>query len=395
MSRALFLPHRFPYPPDKGDKIRSYQLLRYLAQRGEVFLGTFADDLNDLRHLAKLRELCAEVFVRPLAGKARRVLSLRGFFTGEALSVVHYRDAALQRWVDRVVREHAIDQVVVFSSQMAQYVEAKRFSSMKRVVDFCDVDSDKWRQYAQDKPWLQAQIYAREASKLLAYERRIAGLFDASFFVNQQEADLFRGFAPESSTKVHHFDNGVDTEYFDPAEPHPSPFGQGGQVAVFTGAMDYWPNVDAVCWFASEVLPLIQERVPDLRFFIVGSSPTAEVRALAAISGVTVTGRVPDVRPFLAHAAVAVAPLRVARGTQNKVLEALAMARPVVGTPDAAAGLGDDVRLTLSVAGSRDEFAAAVVKVLGDVSNSAGRRAVEASHSWASNLRVLDAYIEG
>ncbi len=338
MKELLFLCHRIPYPPNKGDKIRAFHLLRALARHYTVHLGTFVDDPQDWAHRSKLDELCAQQCYRPLQPRAARFRSLAGLFNGQPLSFPYYHDRALQRWVTRLVRERSIETIVVFSAAMAPYVQYCR--QARRVLDFVDVDSEKWRQYAGTASLPMRWVYAREGRKLLAAERVHAASFDASVFVSKAEAELFRERAPESAERVIAINNGVDSAYFDPAQDYADPYAGGGpRTMVFTGAMDYRANIDAVAWFAREVLPLIRQNRPDASFCIVGTRPAREVLELARLPGVTVTGAVPDVRPYLAHAVFAVAPLRIARGLQNKVLEALSMGKQIVLTPEAAAGL--------------------------------------------------------
>lgn len=338
MKELLFLCHRIPYPPNKGDKIRAFHLLSALAQRYTVHLGTFVDDPEDWNHRDRLNALCAQQCYRPLPPGRARLRSLSGLLRGQPLSFPYYRDRTLRNWVARIMRERSIDAIVVFSSAMAPYVE--RYGHVRRVLDFVDVDSEKWRQYAATAGMPARWIYAREGRKLLAAERALAASFDASIFVSDAETELFQARAPECADRVSAVPNGVDSAYFDPAQHYADPYGGEGQrTLVFTGAMDYRANIDAVRWFAHEVLPLIRQSQPDVSFFIVGTRPAREVVALAQLPGVEVTGAVADVRPYLAHAALAVAPLRIARGLQNKVLEALSMGKPVVLTPEAAAGL--------------------------------------------------------
>lgn len=391
MSKLLFLSHRIPFPPDKGDKIRSFHMLRHLASRHEIHLGAFVDDPDDWRHQDALRAHCADVKLVELNPSKRKLASLSGLLHGEALSLPYYRRRELQGWVDRTVAEAGIDVAFVFSSTMAQYVSGPRYARMRRIADFCDVDSDKWRQYAKDKRPPFRQVYAREANRLLAFERRIAAEFDATLFVSEAEADLFRTLAPESGPKISVIENGVDTGFFDPAERYASPYGPGsGPFVVFTGAMDYWPNVDAVAWFVETVFPLVRLECPTAEFWIVGSNPDAKVKALEERPGVRVTGRVADVRPYLANASVAVAPLRIARGTQNKVLEALAMARPLVCTPEAAAGLRLAGGPSFRVVEETVQYSRAVLELLDHGPNAEGRAAILAHYSWEANLRAMD-----
>jgi sugar transferase (PEP-CTERM/EpsH1 system associated) len=241
-------------------------------------------------------------------------------------------------------------------------------------------------------------IYSREARRLLAFERAIASKFDASLFVSPQEAALFRQLAPESADRIGHVNNGVDHDYFSPERDYPNPLPNDRKAIVFTGAMDYWPNVDAVSWFAREVMPLLRARGLQVGFWIVGSKPTPEVRKLAD-SDITVTGRVEDVRPYLAHAALVVAPLRVARGVQNKVLEGMAMGKAVVATPEALEGIEAEPGREVAVASDPRGFALAVVAALGgrgaDAMGARARARIVAAYGWAPNLARLDAALDG
>ncbi len=208
-------------------------------------------------------------------------------------------------------------------------------------------------------------LYRREGARLLAFERAAAADCDASLFVTEAEADLFRAAAPELSTRVGVMQNGVDADFFSPAHAGESPYAAGGPVVVFSGAMDYWPNMDAVTWFATELLPRIRHAVPEVRFCIVGMNPAPAVQALAG-EGVIVTGTVPDVRPYIAHADVVVAPLRIARGIQNKVLEAMAMARPVVVSADSATGLDAGAGQDFEIARDGEASVSHVLALLAD-----------------------------
>ena len=388
MEPILYLVHRIPFPPNKGDKIRSYHLLRFLASRYRVYLGTFVDDPADHAHLGAIQQLCAGHKALDLSPLGARVRSLKGLLTGEALTLPYYRDAELAGWVREVVKTHGIRKAVVFSSAMVQYVET--VPGMRYVADFVDADSVKWTQYGSQRAWPLSWLYRREGARLLDYERLAATRSVACLFVTQEEADLFSSLAPECEDKVLAVQNGVDTEFFSPQHQLASPFAPEETPLVFTGAMDYWPNIDAVCWFAREVLPLIAARRPEVRFYIVGMSPTPTVQALANDERVVVTGKVPDVRPYLQHAAAVVAPLRVARGIQNKVLEAMAMARPVVASPGAATGLTGTTGVEFEVAPDEQAFAAHVLSVLdrarGEAMGKRARARVLSDYDWDANL---------
>lgn len=386
----LFLSHRIPYPPDKGDKIRSWHLLQHLARQWQVHLGAFVDDPDDWRHAPVLERICADVKLQRIEPKSRKLRSLTGLLTGEALSLPYYRNAELAAWVDAKLAA-GIDAIVVYSSTMAQFVMQP--DATRRIMDFVDIDSDKWLQYAETKTWPMSWIYRREGRCLLDWERKVAQRFDASLFVSDNEATDFRKLAPESADKISYFNNGVDAEYFSPEVEYSMPHPAGTRALVFTGAMDYWPNVDAVTWFAREVLPLVRQQFPDTVFYIVGSNPSPEVRALES-EAVIVTGRVEDVRPYLAHAAAVVAPLRIARGIQNKVLEAMAMAKTIVSSPQALEGIAARLDTEILRADTPTTFAAAVGQVLqGFDCGQAARSRVVNDYSWAASLSRVDSLL--
>ena len=395
MANILYLVHRMPYPPDKGDKVRSYHLLEHLRVRHRVFVGTFVDDPGDERHVPALRERCAGLHVARLVPGRARVASLAGLIGGEALTLRYYRDAALRRWAEQTVRREKIDAVVVFSSSMAQYAEGL---GVPVLVDFVDVDSSKWTEYAPNHRWPMSWLYRREGEQLLAYERAVAARVARSFFSTAKEAALFRELAPECAGRVEALCNGVDGRYFAPDPARTSPFQAQELPLVFTGAMDYWPNIDAVGWFATEVLPPLRARWPALRFHIVGRNPAPAVRALAG-QAVHVSGTVPDVRPYLQHAAVVVAPLRLARGIQNKVLEAMAMGRPVVASAGCAEAITANPGSELIAAADAQAFAGEIDALLRDAGRAAavgaaGRQRVLGDYTWAAQLAPIDRHVE-
>jgi polysaccharide biosynthesis protein PslH len=395
METLLFLAHRLPYPPNKGDKVRSHHLLRHLAHRYRVVLGSFIDDPLDWQHVEKLRALCAEVHVESIVPWSRRIRSAGAVLTGEALTLPYFRSSELDEWVKDVVRRERIERAFVFSSPMAQYV--LDLPRMRSIVDFVDLDSAKWGDYARRRPWPVSAVYRREARRLLAFERLVAARVEASLFVTREEARLLSAAAPESANRIVTIENGVDSEYFSPAHGLESPFSASEHPIVFTGTMDYWPNVDAVVWFAQEVLPGIRLHDACARFHVVGMNPHRAVRALGSDAAVNVTGRVDDVRPYLRHARAVVAPLRVARGIQNKVLEAMAMRRPVVVTSAVAAVLTARPGVDLEVADDAAAFAAKMLAVMdpaaGDRMGRLARARILADYAWTSRFARLDELI--
>jgi sugar transferase (PEP-CTERM/EpsH1 system associated) len=401
MANLLYLVHRLPYPPNKGDKVRSYHLLKHLTASHTVYLGTFVDDPDDLRHLDTVRALCADMHAEPLDPPRAKLRSLSAMLTGEPLSLPYYRSAAMRDWVAAIRRRQAIDATVVFSSVMAEYATASDLpAGHPLLVDFVDVDSEKWAQYAVQRRWPLSWVYAREGRRLLAYERALATRATRSFFVADKEVELFQRLAPECGVRVQSMGNGVDADFFAPAAGRVSPFPPGEQAIVFTGAMDYWPNVDAVVWFTAEVLPALRAQRPAIRFVIVGRNPAPAVQALAS-EHVRVTGTVEDVRPYLQHAAVVVAPMRLARGVQNKVLEAMAMARPVVAASDCVAAIDTVDRPSgLAAASTAQDYVHQIDALLAspeaaDRQGAIGRDTVQAHYSWNAHMRVIDGYLPG
>ena len=400
MDDLLFLAHRIPYPPNKGDKLRSYHLLKHLAKRYRVHVGAFVDDAADMQHVETVKALCGgETLCLPLSLRTARLRSSIGLLTGEALALPYYRDARMTRWVEDIVERRRIQRVVVFSSPMAQYVN--EMEGLDRLVDFVDVDSDKWNQYAGASGRPMAWLYRREAERLLEFERYSASRAIASVFVTQPESALFRRLAGDLISPVITVENGVDAEYFSPENiPLPDRWQVGRDDAanrsiVFTGAMDYKPNVDAAAWFSREVLPLIRHQLPDADFWIVGARPSAEVRSLARTNEVHVTGTVPEVRPYLAHAGVVVVPMRLGRGIQNKALEAMAMGAATVVSSASALALNAVPSRDFYLADDAESFARAVIDLLADREQRRrlgrdGRAAVLENYDWSRNLARID-----
>ncbi len=401
MGNVLLLVHRMPYPPDKGDKVRSFHVLRHLQRDHRVFLGTFIDTHDDDQHLPALRALCPDMHVERLHPRLAKWRSLAaGLLRREALTMAYYRHSGMRHWVQRVQAEHPIQASLVVNSAMAPYAEAL-LPQVPMLVDFVDVDSAKWREYAARHAWPMSWLYRREARRLLQSERRIAARARRAFFTTPAEVQLFRGLAPECADRVESVNNGVDTAYFAPDPTRANPFRPDEQAVVFVGAMDYWPNVDGAAWFAQAVLPRLLQRCPDARFHIVGRNPSPAVQRLAG-ERVVVAGAVPDVRPYLQHAASVVVPLRVARGIQNKLLEALSMARPVVTVPPCAkaVGVGEAGAEWLRVASDPQAFADAVCGQLeapaaAAAMGQAARAHVQAHFRWDVHLQGLDPYLPG
>jgi len=393
-KKLLYLVHRIPYPPNKGDKIRSFNILKFLSQHYQVYLGTFVDDVNDWQYIKDLECYCEDVFSVPLKSFQSKLRSLPALLGSGPMTLPYYCDNKLASWVNSQKSQHDFDATLVFSSAMAQYVLGDEWAHEHRVIDFVDVDSDKWQQFAETKSWPMSWLYSREAETLREFDKLVADEFSASLFVSAKEAALFASFSGVDGEKVGHADNGVDIDYFCPDLEYISPYPGNEQRIVFTGAMDYWANADAVIWFATEVLSKIRKVFPDTNFYIVGSRPSRKAQELSNMQGVTVTGAVDDVRPYLSHACLAVAPMRIARGVQNKVLEAMAMAKAVVVTPQGFDGILAEVEKELIVAETAQDFANAVIELLSDLNKAKSmgalaRQHIEKSYSWENSLQAL------
>jgi sugar transferase (PEP-CTERM/EpsH1 system associated) len=393
MTDLLFLTQRIPYPPIKGEKIRPLQILRHLRQSYDVHLGCLVDDPRDLEHIPTVRDLCASAHFATLNRRMANLTCLTGLITGEPLSVTFYRDHGLANWVRQTLGRVKPKLLFVCSSNMAPYILDLRTDDMLCLVDLADVDSEKWRAYAAKASFPMSWVYNREWRRLGALESRIARECDWSTFVSEEEAGLFRQLHPGTRNRIHGVSSGVDLDYFDPRHSFAAPYATDRWNFVFTGTMDYPPNVDAVVWFAGEILPLIRRSAPDAQFHIVGSSPSPQVQALAS-AGIHVTGRVPDVRPYLAHATAGVAPMRIARGIQNKVLEAMAMARPTVVTKDALTGIQATPGREVLLADSAEDFARACMAAADQPElGAAARQRVLKDYSWPERLKGFDALL--
>ncbi len=382
----LFVAHRVPFPPDRGDKIRSFHILQYLAQRTPVHLVAFADDEADVDPPAVFTDLLASYTIIPRA-KSQTRAAIEALATSKPVSLTAFAHPAMQAAVDRVVPQ--VGGVYCFSGQMAQYLPA---GGPPVVMDFVDMDSAKFGGFAEDARRPMRWMMHREARLLGAFEREIASRVSASLFVSEAEAALFRDGGAQGPVLA--VENGIDSVKFDPALNAAIPRSSGEGLIVFTGQMDYRPNIDAVTWFARDILPLICRYRP-VQFAIVGRAPTPAVQALAS-DHVTVTGAVDDVRGWLAAADVCVAPLKLARGIQNKVLEAMAMARPVVASAAAAEGI--DHAGTIRVAETAAAFAAEVIALLEAPEDAASlgesaRAQVIRRYGWDARLAPLDALL--
>ncbi|HWP45691.1 MAG TPA: TIGR03087 family PEP-CTERM/XrtA system glycosyltransferase [Candidatus Limnocylindrales bacterium] len=401
--KILFIAHRIPYPPNKGDKIRSFNEIKYLSERHSISLMCLADEASDLTYKDELKKYCENVEVVFLNKRYARLKSLISLPLGKPLSLPYFFSKTLQQKIDRELRDNSYDLIFVFSSAMAQYVLP--VCHIPKIMDFVDVDSEKWLQYARYTPFPFSAIYKLEGKRLRDYEKFIAQQFQQSIFVSESEANLFRSFfgpvgatstSSDSIPAISAISNGLDYHYFKPMPEH-----REAASLVFTGAMDYLANVDGVLYFRNEILPRIKKEIPEVRFYIVGMNPVRKIRRLEKEDqNIVVTGFVKDTRQYLSKATVFVAPLRIARGIQNKVLEAMAMGIPVVATSVAFDGIKAIPGEALFVEDDPQEFASKVIRLIKDpllrekISLRA-RETIEAQYDWTQSMNHLEEILKG
>jgi sugar transferase (PEP-CTERM/EpsH1 system associated) len=396
-KQLLMLVHRVPYPPNRGDRIRSYHLLRHLAAEYDVHLATLCDEPVSSDAVEALKSICRRVEIASVTGSARWLRAAwslaRGFTATEGL----FRSPRLADVVRRWASQTRFDAALVFCSSMLQYLDCAELGSVRAVVDLVDVDSQKWFDYADRGSGAKRWLFRLEGRRLRKLEQRAIDRATAVTLVSEAEAELFRRVCPNDKTVA--IPNGVDLDYFRPQNDGTRPWiplpPNDRTNLVFIGALDYRANIDGITWFASEVWPLLRREMPQLTLGLVGRNPAPAVRKLADIAGIRVFGTVPDVRPFLAAADLVIAPLRIARGIQNKVLEAMAMGKPVICSPGALEGIDAVPQRDLLLAAAPKEWLVAVRRMFGDAElrqqiAQQGRELVQREYSWNLALAPLD-----
>jgi sugar transferase (PEP-CTERM/EpsH1 system associated) len=390
-KRILYLTHRVPYPPDKGDRIRTYNVLRSLAQHHEVDLLALADEPVADATIEKLQELCHQVCIVPLSMSFRRTRMAWSILTGGSATLTAFHSFRAKQIISKWMQTHRYDVLLASSSAVAPYVTENTPSTFT-IIDLVDVDSEKWFNYASTASWYKQWVYQREGNALRRYELSLARRKIPITLVSEAETDLFRKLAP--CADIHTVSNGVDLGYFHSNVPVPS-----NTNCVFVGAMDYHPNIDGICWFARHIWPAVREKYPFATINIVGRKPDPSVTLLGKIPGITVVGQVSDVRPFVTSAQAVVIPLRIARGLQNKALEALAMSRPVIASSPALAGLTSIEECPALRADEQSHWLCHFDQLFND-SNvchllaQQGRKYVEKHYTWEECLQPLHELIE-
>jgi polysaccharide biosynthesis protein PslH len=388
--KILYLSQRLPFPPDRGDRIVVYNHLRHLSRTHKLYAASPADPAIARTGNPEFPGGGVGLATAAHSGVNSSLGILRAFRLGQPLTLGFYWNSKLMSSISRIVDSWQPDVAIAFSSSMAQYLEP--FDHLARIIHFCDLDSQKWADLATRSSGFKRLVFQREARLLLKYERRIANCFSASCVVTQHEAELFRSLIPDRPVCV--IENGVDSGYFQ-AIPRKT----GSVEFTFVGVMDYPPNIEAVVFFAKDVWPLIRRELPNANFTVVGSRPTKDVLKLGNIPGVAVTGPVPDVRPYLAKSSLVVVPLAIARGIQNKVLEAMAAGIPVLASPVAAAGLPQDGRVLINIVERDAEmFAALAVQIIrnrecAEQKARAAKRFVARHYSWEEKVRNFESLL--
>jgi sugar transferase (PEP-CTERM/EpsH1 system associated) len=383
----VYVTHRVPFPPDKGDRIRNYYVLRELAKVSRVWLASLADEPVEPAHLDTLKALCERVEVVRVGGKRRWVRGGVSLVGGRSLSEGLFREPALGTVLEEWTREATFDASLVSASSLAPYQRRHGLQHRPAFVDLVDVDSQKWFDFAASSRPPKRWVYRLEGERVRRLEQELAKWAAGVFLVSRAETQLFDGFtAPGTATTA---TNGVNLDYF-----HPQPEVPTVPACAFVGALDYFPNVDAAVWFATDIWPRVRAAHPTAEFWVIGRKPVPAVQALDRLPGVKVIGQVPDVRPHVAAATIAVCPIRVARGLQNKVLEAMAMAKPTVASPAAVAALRMVNGRDLLSPTTADEWVTTLTELLGDSNRqaelgAAGRRYVEEHHHWDRCLRPM------
>jgi sugar transferase (PEP-CTERM/EpsH1 system associated) len=397
----VYLAQRFPYPPNKGEKIRTFNQIKHLVER-EIKITLFSpkETLDDDPHTLKFQqEYSVTSYQSRLKNKLFRLCE--GFFQQASLTVANFHCTELQNKLDLFLLNNNCNAIICTSSAMAEYIyKSKSLIKLSNkpllIMDFMDLDSDKWRQYAKTSNWPMKWVYQREARILANYENQITHDFDCSFFIADAEVELFKSRV-KSSGKVLTMGNGMDTASFVPAASIPN---NEAPVMLFTGVMDYKPNIDSVVWFVENVWQKILKEYPEARFIIAGMNPTSNVKNLEKISGIKVTGFVDDILPYYHQSDYFIAPFRIARGVQNKVLQGFACGLPVISTPMGAEGIDCTKDIDILIASTADEFLSCIKHL---DNNPEFREKIKANalkliherYSWEGKLQVLDDVLNG
>ena len=387
----LYVCHRFPFPPKRGGKIRPFNMIRHLSASGhQVTVCSLARSPEEAEEGRGIAPYCAAFEMAQVSDPVQTLRMVARLPLAKPSSMGYFYSASLRQRVRRLLSAQQWDLIFVHCSSVAQYVEQVR--DVPKILDFGDMDSQKWLEYANYKPFPLSLGYRLEGNKMLAAEKRLARLFDLCTATTRAEWETLEGYGTGVATDW--FPNGVDAEFFCPSgEPYDT------DTISFIGRMDYYPNQECMARFCEQIWPVLRSRRPNVKLLIIGADPSPEIRKLGDLPGVTVTGSVPDVRPFVRQSAVMVAPLNIARGTQNKILEAMAMGVPVVTSRVAAGGVDAESVKHFLVADTCEEYSAAILRILDDPAERqrlavAGRKRMLSNHAWPHSMARLDEIID-
>lgn len=385
--KILFVCHRVPYPPKRGGKIRPFNIIRHLTEKGhQVTVASLARSSNELREASGLKQYCSALLLEVIPDWMAWLKMILWIATPRPSSFAYFHSRKLKSRIAHELNQGNYDLIFVHCSSMAAYVQNEK--NVFKSLDYGDMDSQKWREYAAHRTWPFSLGFWLEAVKLERTERLISKKFDFVTCTTKAELDTLRSLG--INTHSDWFPNGVDTDYFQPSTGN-----YDTDLVVFVGRMDYFPNQQAVNYFCYEVLPVLRQHRPSLRFQIVGADPTQQIRDLSKLPGVSVTGSVPDVRAYVTNAALTVAPLTIARGTQNKILESMSMGVPVVCSRAASGGIDAIVGEHVLVADSVMDYVMHITSLLDfpllrQRLSEAGRARMLARHTWTSSMKHLD-----
>ncbi len=380
----LFICHRLPFPPDRGGKIRPFYFIKHLHQSHQVTVVSLAETQEEVDNGHDLRKYCHEVIVEKMSSPVRWVKAFAGLPTSSPSSLRYFQSAKLMK---RIHQLGEFDAVMVHCAFVAPY--ALTMNNAPLIMDFGDLDSGKLFEYEKFRAFPLSWAYGYEARKLRAYESWISNKAKFCTFTTPYELDEFGKFNDVTPRKV--IPNGVNTNYFEWMDD----VTYQSESLVFVGRLDYFPNEQGIQWFVRNVLPILQKVLPKVSLTIVGSNPSTDVQRLAEVPGIRVTGHVPDVRPFLREATLAIAPLHIARGVQNKILEAMAIGTPIVATEEAARGIHASEQQCLLIGKTPEDFAKQVVRVFKEAGlrralSENGRKHIQNHYTWKQSMEILD-----
>ena len=387
----LYVCHRFPFPPKRGGKIRPFNMIRHLSASGhKVTVCSLARSAEEAEEGRGIAPHCADFEMAQVSNRLQTLRMVVRLPVTTPSSMGYFYSPTLAQRVRRRLSEQKWDLIFVHCSSVAQYVE--HITDVPKILDFGDMDSQKWLEYANYKSFPLSLGYRFEGAKMLAAEKRLAGRFDLCTATTRAEWETLNGYGTGVASDW--FPNGVDADFFCPTgEPYDA------DTISFIGRMDYYPNQECMARFCEQIWPILKSRRPNMKLLIVGADPTPEMRKLGEIPGVTVTGSVPDVRPFIRSSALMVAPLNIARGTQNKILEAMAMGVPVVTSTIAAGGVDAESVKHFLVADTPEEYAQSILRIVESPEErerlaSAGRQRMLSHHAWPHSMARLDQIID-